>query len=165
MMLQKPGFQNPYIVGSAVLSDHACVAMTRACAWLAPETARVLQRPDAQCNTFQLLLTQAAWFLQHTCTVPESSRSAILSDHVCVATHAWLWIKTRVVTGPPSVTNLCRSSVQGTCRRGVCRRTPLSVTNPCREMAAHACCKANVFDSLQRVFVANARELDVIRST
>ena len=149
-------------------------------AWLAPDTARVLQKPNAQRNAFQLLLTQAAWFLQHTCTVPESSRSAILSDHVCVATHAWLWIKTRVVTGPPPllqtfvaglllqtlVAVLCVEycSLQGACRGGVCRRTPPSVTNLCREMAAQACYKANVFDWLPHVFVANARELDVVRN-
>ena len=40
------------------------------------------------------------------------------------------------------------SSLQGACRGGVCRRTPPSVTNLCREMAAQACYKANVFDSL-----------------
>ena len=77
--------------------------------------------------------------------------------------HIWLRIKTRFVAGlPPSVTNLCRGpSVTNPCgplcrvlwsarglSRGVCRRTPLSVTNLFREMAAQACYKANVFDSL-----------------
>ena len=42
-------------------------------------------------------------------------------------------------------------SLQGACRGGVCRRTPLSVANLCREMAAQACYKANVFDSLPYV--------------
>ena len=42
-------------------------------------------------------------------------------------------------------------SLQGACRGGVCRRTPPSVTNLCREMAAQACYKANVFDSLPNV--------------
>ena len=75
-----------------------------------------------------------------------------------------LWIKTRVVAGPPPllqtfvagpllqtlVANLCVEycSLQGACCGGVCRRTPLSVTNLCREMAAQACYKASVFDSL-----------------
>ena len=36
----------------------------------------------------------------------------------------------------------------GVCRGGVCRRTPPSVTKLCREMAANASCKANVFGSL-----------------
>ena len=39
-------------------------------------------------------------------------------------------------------------SLQGACRGRVCSRTPPSVTNLCREMAALACYKANVFDSL-----------------
>ena len=34
------------------------------------------------------------------------------------------------------------------CREGVCRRTPPSVTNLCRDMAAQACYKPNVFDHL-----------------
>ena len=48
------------------------------------------------------------------------------------------------------VADLCAEycSLQGACRGGVCRRTPPSVTNLCREMAAQACYKANVFDSL-----------------
>ena len=48
------------------------------------------------------------------------------------------------------VADLCVEycSLQGACRGGVCRRTPLSVTNLCCEMAAQACYKANVFDSL-----------------
>ena len=39
-------------------------------------------------------------------------------------------------------------SLPGAWRGGVCRRTPPSVTNLGREMAAQACYKANVFDSL-----------------
>ena len=39
-------------------------------------------------------------------------------------------------------------SLQVACRGGVCRRTHPSVTDLCREMAAQACYKANVFDSL-----------------
>ena len=48
------------------------------------------------------------------------------------------------------VADLCAEycSLQGACRGGVCRRTPPSVTNLCRERAAQACYKANVFDSL-----------------
>ena len=48
------------------------------------------------------------------------------------------------------VAELCveYSSLQGACGGGVCRKTPPSVTNLCREMAAQACYKANVFDSL-----------------
>ena len=48
------------------------------------------------------------------------------------------------------VADLCVEccSLQGPCRGGVCRRTPPSVTNLCREKAAQACYKANVFDSL-----------------
>ena len=42
-------------------------------------------------------------------------------------------------------------SLQGACRGGVCRRTPPSVTNLCREMVAQACYKPNVFDSLPYV--------------
>ena len=47
------------------------------------------------------------------------------------------------------VADLCVEycSLQGACRGGVCRRRPLSVANLCREMAAQACYKANVFDS------------------
>ena len=43
------------------------------------------------------------------------------------------------------VADLCVEycSLQGACRGGVCRRTPQSVTNLCREMAAQACYKAN----------------------
>ena len=41
-----------------------------------------------------------------------------------------------------SLQGACR---RGVCRGGVCRRTPLSVTNLCREMAAQACYKANIF--------------------
>ena len=78
----------------------------------------------------------------------------------------WLWIKTRVVAGPPPllqpfvagpllqtrVADLCVEycSLPGACRGRLCRRTPPSVTNLCREMAAQACYKANVFDSLPR---------------
>ena len=76
--------------------------------------------------------------------------------------------KTRVVAGPPPVTNLCREpsvtnlvadlcveyrSLQGACRGGVCRRTPPSVANLCRDMAAQACYKANVFDSLPHLYI------------
>ena len=39
----------------------------------------------------------------------------------------------------------------GVCRGGVCRKTPRSVTNLCREMAAEACYKPAVFDSLPYV--------------
>ena len=86
--------------------------------------------------------------------------------HIPMTVTIRLWIKTRVVAGPPSVANLCRGrpllqtlvadlcveygSLQGACRGGVCRRTPPSVTNLCREMAAQACYKANVFDSLPK---------------
>ena len=93
-------FQNPAIAGSAVLSDHVCAATTHmyfvanarqlgvSCSsgfsfasvlftcliWLAPDAAPVL-RSDAQRKTRQLLLTQAAWFLQHTnvCTAQKST--------------------------------------------------------------------------------------------
>ena len=53
------------------------------------------------------------------------------------------------------VADLCVEycSLQGACRGGVCRRTPPSVTNLCREMATQACYKANVFDSLSYVCV------------
>ena len=53
------------------------------------------------------------------------------------------------------VADLCVEycSLQGACRGGVCRRTPPSVTNLCCEMAAQACCKANVFDSLPYVYI------------
>ena len=67
----------------------------------------------------------------------------------------WVWIKTPCCRGPPPllqtlVADLCVEycSLQGACRGGVCRRTPPSVTNLCREMAAQACYKANVVDSL-----------------
>ena len=48
------------------------------------------------------------------------------------------------------VADLCVEycSLQGACRGGVCRRTPPSVTNFCREMAAQACYEANVFNLL-----------------
>ena len=48
------------------------------------------------------------------------------------------------------VADLCVEycSLQGPCRGGACRRTPPSVTNLCREMAAQARYNANVFDSL-----------------
>ena len=48
------------------------------------------------------------------------------------------------------VADLCVEycSLQGACRRAVCRRRPPCVTNLCREMAAQACYKANVLDSL-----------------
>ena len=51
------------------------------------------------------------------------------------------------------VADLCVEycSLQGACRGGVCRRTPPSVTNRGREIAAQACYKANVFDSLPYV--------------
>ena len=53
------------------------------------------------------------------------------------------------VAGPPLqtiVADLCVEycSLQAACRGGVCRRTPPSVTNLCREMAAQACYTANV---------------------
>ena len=53
------------------------------------------------------------------------------------------------------VADLCVGycSLQGACRGGVCRRTPPSVTNLCREMAAQACYKANVFDSLPYIYI------------
>ena len=53
------------------------------------------------------------------------------------------------------VADLCVEycSLQGACRGGVCRRTPPSVTNLCREMAAQACYKANVFDSLPYLYI------------
>ena len=89
---------------------------------------------------------------------------------VCVCIYIWLWIKTRAVAGPsPSllqtcvagpllqtlVVNLCVEycSLQGACRGGVCRRTPLSVTNLCHEMGAQACYKANVFDLLPYIYI------------
>ena len=54
------------------------------------------------------------------------------------------------------VADLCVEycSLQGACCGGVCRRTPLSVTNLCREMAAQACYKANVFDSLPYIYIS-----------
>ena len=76
----------------------------------------------------------------------------------------WVWIKTPCCRGAPRllqtfVASPCYKplspdlfveycSLQGACRGGVCRRTPPSVTSLCREMAAQACYKANVFDSL-----------------
>ena len=53
------------------------------------------------------------------------------------------------------VADLCVEycSLQGACRGRVCRRTPPSVTNLCREMAAQACNKANVFDSLPCIYI------------
>ena len=53
------------------------------------------------------------------------------------------------------VADLCVEycSLQEASRGGVCRRTPLSVTNLCREMAAQACYKANVFDSLPYMYI------------
>ena len=82
--------------------------------------------------------------------------------------YIYIWIKTLVVAGPPSllqtfvagpllqtlVADLCVEyrSLQGACREGVCRRTPPSVTNLCREMAAQVCYKANVFDSLPYIY-------------
>ena len=53
------------------------------------------------------------------------------------------------------VADLCVEycSLQGACRGGVCRRTPPSGTNLCREMAAQACYKANVFDSLPYIYI------------
>ena len=53
------------------------------------------------------------------------------------------------------VAHLCVEycSLQGACRGGVCRRTPPSVTNLCREMVAQACYKANVFDSLPYIYI------------
>ena len=84
--------------------------------------------------------------------------------YIYIYIYMWLWITTRVVAGPPLcykpfvagpplqtlVADLCVEyrSVQGACRGGVCRSTPLSVTNRCREMAAQACYKANVFNFL-----------------
>ena len=55
------------------------------------------------------------------------------------------------------VADLCVEycSLQGACRAGVCRRTPPSVTNLCRNMAAQACYTANVFDSLPIKYVVN----------
>ena len=52
------------------------------------------------------------------------------------------------------VADLCVEycSLQEACRGGVCRRTPPSVTNVCREMAAQACYKAKVFDSLPYMY-------------
>ena len=63
-----------------------------------------------------------------------------------------------VVAGPllqTLVADLCVEycSLQGACRGGVCRRTPPSVANLCREMAAQACYKANVFDSLPYIYI------------
>ena len=53
------------------------------------------------------------------------------------------------------VADLCVEycSLQGACRGGVCRRTPPSVTNLCREMAAQACYQANVVDSLPYMYI------------
>ena len=47
----------------------------------------------------------------------------------------------------------CTVVFNGACRGGVCRRTPPSVTNLCREMDEQACYKANVFDSLPYVYI------------
>ena len=93
----------------------------------------------------------------------------IMYLHIYIYMYIWPWIKTRVVVGPPSsVTNLCRGpllqtlvadlcveycSLQGACRGGACRRTRPSVTNLCREIAAQACYKANVFDSLAYIYI------------
>ena len=54
------------------------------------------------------------------------------------------------------VADLCVEycSLQGACRGGVCRGTPLSVTILCRKMAAQACYKANVFDSLPYMYAS-----------
>ena len=88
--------------------------------------------------------------------------------YIYIYTCICLWIKTRVVAGPPPllqtfvagpllqtrVADLCVEycSLQGACRGGVCRRTPPSVTNLCREMAVQACYKANAFDSLPYMY-------------
>ena len=97
---------------------------------------------------------------------------------MCAGMHIWLWIRTPVVSGPPppSVTSLrrgrlfqtlCRGFLVamiinivppgkalylGVCRGGVCRKTPPPVTNLCREMAAQACFKTYVFDSLPYMY-------------
>ena len=90
--------------------------------------------------------------------------------YICIYTYMWLWINTLVVAGlPPPLlqtfvagpllqtldADLCveYASLQGACRGGVCRKTPPSVTNLCREMAAQARYKANVFDSLPYLYM------------
>ena len=102
-----------------------------------------------------------------------------ISIHIYILT--WLWIKTLVVGGPPPllqtfvagpllqtlVADLCVEycSLQGACRGGVCRRTPLSATQLCREMAAQACYKANVFDSLPHMYMCTYIRLYIHLST
>ena len=101
----------------------------------------------------------------HIVAVLLAIQELIIHTHV----YTWQWIKTRVVAGPPPllqsfvvghllqtlVADLCVEycSLQGACRGGGCRRTPPSVTNLCREMAAQACCKANVFDSMPYTYM------------
>ena len=52
------------------------------------------------------------------------------------------------VAGPLLQTLVADLCVEYCSLQGACRRTPPSVTNLCREMAAQACYKANLFDSL-----------------
>ena len=99
----------------------------------------------------------------HVCKYLKNTRR-----HTCFWTHIWVWIKTpccrrappllqTFVAGPllqTLVADLCVQYCgrQGACRGGVCRRTPPSVSNLCYEMAAQACYKAYVFDSLSYTY-------------
>ena len=105
--------------------------------------------------------------------------------YVYIYIYIWPWIKTLCCHGPslpPSVTSLgrgllfqtrCRGFLaamvkhftqssalfSGGCRGGICRRTPLSATHLCREMAAQACYKPNVLDSVPHMYLLGRRRL------
>ena len=89
--------------------------------------------------------------------------------YIYIYTYILLWIKPRAVAGPrpplcyaplsrPAVSNPLSRILRGydstyylkvaLCRGGGCHKTPPSVTKRCREMAAQACYKPHVFDSL-----------------
>ena len=91
----------------------------------------------------------------HTYTYTYIHIHIYIYTYMHIHIYIWVWIKTLCCRGPPLcllqtfvtgpllqklVADLCVEycSLQGACGGGVCRRTPPSATNLCREMAAQA---------------------------
>ena len=83
--------------------------------------------------------------------LPSSNQQLYLDLYDCgskpVLSRPPLCYKPLSRAGPLLQTLVADLCVEYCSRPGACRRTPPSVTNPCRDMAGQACYKANVFDS------------------
>ena len=88
----------------------------------------------------------------YICIYGCGSKAHVVAGHPCYKPLSRLAVS-KPVSNPLHIALRYRFVFLGICRGGVCRRTTLSVTNLCCEMAAQACYTPNVLDSLPYVYM------------